>query len=60
MVWEVEYTDEFGTWWGELTEAEQESIEASVVLLEEYGAIRRAFAISAQLGNRRFKARAYA
>jgi hypothetical protein len=35
--WNVEYTDEFGDWWGQLTEAEQESIEASVALLEIYG-----------------------
>lgn len=35
--WEVEYTDELGEWWGLLTEAEQESIDASVRLLEEKG-----------------------
>ena len=35
--WEVEYTDEFGDWWDRLTEAEQESIDASVRLLEERG-----------------------
>jgi hypothetical protein len=35
--WEVEYTDELGEWWGALTEAEQESIDASVRLLEEKG-----------------------
>lgn len=33
--WEVEYTDELGDWWASLTEAEQESIDASVRLLEE-------------------------
>ena len=32
--WDVEYTDEFGDWWSQLTEAEQESIAASVELLE--------------------------
>ena len=37
MKWEVEYTDEFGDWWGALTEAEQESIRASVKLLGEFG-----------------------
>lgn len=37
MKWEVEYTDEFGDWWGTLTEAEQESIRASVKLLGEFG-----------------------
>ena len=35
--WEVEYTDELGEWWADLTEAEQESIESSVRLLEEKG-----------------------
>ena len=37
MVWEVEYTDEFGKWWGDLTEAEQESVAATVGLLEMKG-----------------------
>jgi len=36
-MWEVEFTDEFGEWWDVLTEAEQESIDASVRLLEEKG-----------------------
>lgn len=35
--WEVEYTDELGEWWTDLTEAEQESIDSSVRLLEEKG-----------------------
>ena len=35
--WEVEYTDELGDWWASLTEAAQESIDASVRLLEEKG-----------------------
>lgn len=35
--WEVEFTDELGEWWGTLSEAEQESIDASVRLLEEKG-----------------------
>lgn len=37
MAWEVEYTDEFGGWWHGLTEAEQESVRASVILLEQRG-----------------------
>lgn len=37
MTWEVEYTDEFGRWWAQLSEAEQISIAASVHLLEERG-----------------------
>jgi hypothetical protein len=35
--WEVEYTDEFGAWWHELNEGEQESIDACVRLLEAMG-----------------------
>jgi len=37
MGWDVEYTDEFGSWWSELSEPEQESVAASVRLLEELG-----------------------
>lgn len=37
MVWEVEYTDEFERWWDDLSEPEQESIAASVALLEARG-----------------------
>lgn len=37
MAWEIEYTDEFGEWWATLTEEEQESLDASVRLLEERG-----------------------
>ncbi len=37
MAWEVEYTDEFEDWWEELPEAEQESVRAGVLLLEEKG-----------------------
>lgn len=37
MAFDVEYTDEFEQWWGNLSEAEQISISASVELLEEYG-----------------------
>ena len=37
MTWDVEYTDEFGGWWGSLTENEQVSLAASVQLLEERG-----------------------
>lgn len=38
MSWEVEYTDEFETWWNGLTEAEHESVAATVGLLEMKGA----------------------
>ncbi len=37
MAWEVEYTDEFGEWWNNLSEGEQEAVAASVRLLEERG-----------------------
>ena len=37
MTWDVEYTDDFGDWWGGLTEDEQVSLAASVQLLEERG-----------------------
>lgn len=34
---EVEYTDEFGTWWQSLTQSEQESVAHAVGLLEAKG-----------------------
>ena len=37
MAWEVEYTDEFELWWDSLSEEQQEDLDASVGLLEEYG-----------------------
>ena len=37
MRWEVEYTDEFGAWWGQLSEEEQVSLAATVMLLELRG-----------------------
>ena len=37
MKWEVEFTNEFEQWWATLTEDEQESVAASVGLLEEMG-----------------------
>lgn len=37
MVWNVEYTDEFYAWWLTLDHSEQESIAASVGLLETVG-----------------------
>ncbi|HEX8392757.1 MAG TPA: type II toxin-antitoxin system RelE/ParE family toxin [Longimicrobium sp.] len=35
--YEVEYTDEFGGWWERLSTSEQESVAASVRLLERRG-----------------------
>lgn len=37
VAWEIEYTDEFETWWNSLSEDEQEEIAAKVDLLEERG-----------------------
>ena len=37
MSWNVEYTDEFGDWWIELAQSEQEDITAVVELLAEQG-----------------------
>jgi len=37
MIYEVEYTDTFETWWNSLSEREQDSVAAVVMLLEEYG-----------------------
>ncbi len=37
MEWDVLFTDEFGEWWDELTESEQEDVNASVILLQEKG-----------------------
>ncbi|CAN5728700.1 type II toxin-antitoxin system RelE/ParE family toxin [soil metagenome] len=37
MAWDIEYTDEFGRWWDELNEAEQEDTAFEVRLLEERG-----------------------
>jgi hypothetical protein len=36
-MWNIEYTDEFGERWEKLTEGEQESLDASVHLLEARG-----------------------
>lgn len=37
MAWEVEFTDEFAEWWDSLSAEEQESVNASVRLLQEKG-----------------------
>jgi hypothetical protein len=36
-VWAVEYTDEFGKWWKELSESQQDDATSVVELLEEEG-----------------------
>ncbi|MBI1190449.1 MAG: addiction module toxin RelE [Tepidisphaera sp.] len=37
MMWEIEYTDEFGAWWETLSEAAQEAIAHDVGVLEAIG-----------------------
>ncbi len=37
MKWEVEYTDEFGEWYEDLSGPEQDSVDRNVYLLEEFG-----------------------
>jgi hypothetical protein len=37
MECEVEFSDEFGDWWNELSEEEQDSVRASVELLRRFG-----------------------
>ena len=37
MAWNIEYTDEFFTWWNTLSVGEQNAVGVSVTLLEEKG-----------------------
>lgn len=37
MNWDIEYTDEFGEWWTDLSEGEQSAVAASVKLLGQFG-----------------------
>ena len=37
MAWDIEFTDEFGSWWDGLTADEQESVDFGVGLLIERG-----------------------
>jgi hypothetical protein len=37
MAWNVEYTDEFGSWWLTLSDGEREDVDTVVGLLERYG-----------------------
>ncbi len=39
MSWEVEFTDEFETWWNSLMEEEQIELDAKVRLLEQHGPV---------------------
>ena len=37
MAWEVEYTDQFGQWWRDLSENQQDAVASRVELLMEHG-----------------------
>jgi hypothetical protein len=37
LAWEVEFSDEFGEWWDQLSADEQESVASTVGLLREMG-----------------------
>jgi hypothetical protein len=37
VAWDIEFTDEFGTWWDSLSEGEQTSVDATIGLLIELG-----------------------
>lgn len=37
MVWQVEFTDEFGEWWDSLSEREQDDLDTVVRVLEQEG-----------------------
>jgi hypothetical protein len=37
MIWDVEYTDEFGAWWDTLAVGEQDAVAVSVRLLIDQG-----------------------
>lgn len=37
MEWEVEFTDEFFSWWDGLSESEQADVDAKVILLQRIG-----------------------
>lgn len=39
MVWDIEYTNEFGKWWTRLAQDDQEEIVAAVELLAEQGPV---------------------
>jgi hypothetical protein len=37
MAWEIEYTNEFGRWWNDINDGEQDDVAAVVSLLAEQG-----------------------
>ena len=41
LAWDVEYSDEFGEWWDQLSAAEQKSVDFTVSILQELGPMLR-------------------
>jgi hypothetical protein len=37
VAWEVEFTDEFGEWWDSLTAQAQSDVDATVMVLRQFG-----------------------
>jgi hypothetical protein len=56
MTWDVEYTDAFLAWWGGLGEAERESVNTTIALLEMFGP-QLQFPHSSRIGGSQFKLR---
>jgi hypothetical protein len=59
MAWDIEYTDEFESWWENLTAEAQIDVDTVVGLLEECGP-NLPFPYSVFIGGKRFKALPYA
>jgi hypothetical protein len=55
--WELEYTDEFGEWWEDLTEAEQDSVDYGVRMLAQAGPGLRFLYSSSVRGSRHARMR---
>jgi len=56
MAWNVEHTDEFAEWYGNLSEPQQDDVTAVVLLLME----QASFALSLFVGDRLVKTLAHA
>ncbi|TGO02298.1 addiction module toxin RelE [Candidatus Thiomargarita nelsonii] len=56
MLWNIEYTDEFGEWWESLTEVEKDDVEFVVLLLGEQGSTL-GYPYSSKIQNSRYNLR---
>lgn len=56
MLWNIEYTDEFGYWWNTLTEVEKDEVEFVVLLLGERGSTL-GYPYSSKIHNSRYNLR---